>query len=260
MGLIGGTVGEALLSSFLTPAVSGQQEPEKASTVWSHIGFSLSEKDLDGKVIMEFGCGYGGDTVELAKSGAKLVVGVDIRHSVLDVARGRAATEGVSDRCLFLNVTTEDMSRFQRAADIIISIDAFEHYSEPDRVLRDMERYLQPGGTIVIAFGPPWWHPYGSHLQFMTQLPWVHVLFAEHVILKVRGRYRSDGAVRFEDVEGGLNRMSIKRFIEIVRNSSFKFAQLRLVPIRRTGLLHRALGPVGRELFTSVVQAALVRK
>jgi hypothetical protein len=91
----------------------------------------------------------------------------------------------------------------------------------------------------------------------MTRVPWPHLIFSETLLLKARSRYKQDGAKRFEEVEGGLNRMSIRKFERIVERSAFNIAMLKLVPIRRTGMLQRYL-PAGRELFTSVVKALLI--
>jgi hypothetical protein len=87
--------------------------------------------------------------------------------------------------------------------------------------------------------------------------PWSHVLFKEETILALRLRYRSDGAKRFEDVEGGLNRMTIARFERLVRDSGFQVKNLNLIPIRGTKLLGRSRW--GRELFTSIVRASLIK-
>jgi hypothetical protein len=140
---------------------------------------------------------------------------------------------------------------------VVVSIDGFEHYAEPDAVLRQMRNLLRPGGAAYISFGPPWWHPYGSHLTFMGVPPWSHVLFKEQTILALRARYRSDGARRFEEVEGGLNRMTIARFERLVQASGFLVDHLDLIPIRGAELLGRTRW--GRELFTSIVRATLIK-
>ena len=44
----------------------------------------------------------------------------------------------------------------------------------------------------------------------MTKYPWAHVLFSENTIMAVRKLYKNDNASRFEEVEGGLNQMTIK--------------------------------------------------
>src|SRR5689334_22054768 len=47
----------------------------------------------------------------------------------------------------------------------------------------------------------------------MTRLPWAHLLFPEDVIMAERRRFRPQEHVRhFEEIRGGLNRMTLARF------------------------------------------------
>ena len=94
-------------------------------------------------------------------------------------------------------------------------------------------------------------------MMFMDAPPWTHILFKERTIMAVRSLYRGDGATRFEDVSGGLNRMTIRCFEELVRASGFLVASLTCIPIRRMALLARTR--FGREFFTSVVKAHLIK-
>jgi SAM-dependent methyltransferase len=190
--------------------------------------------------------------------GARSVIGTDIRENVLNEGRAASAQANVADKCIFLNSRDpEALLPYQGKVDVIISLDAFEHYTNPATVLSDMWNLLSPGGTVFISFGPPWWHPYGCHMMFMHAPPWSHLLFNEETIMAVRSLYRADGARHFEDVEGGLNRMTIRRFENLVQHSGFRLLTLRCLPIRRTSLL--AGTKWGREFFTSLVKAQLVK-
>jgi len=197
--------------------------------------------------------------VAVAERGARNVYGIDVRPRVLQAAADLAAARGVAKKCNFLNVES-DAARLQElrgTVDVIYSLDCFEHYPSPDAVLNLAYDLLAPGGRFVISFGPPWYHPYGAHMTFFCRVPWVHLLFTERTILAVRGLYRNDGASRFEEVDGGLNRMSIKRFERLIRDGSFSIERLSPVPIRHTGSMGKAPGL--REFFTSVVQCSLIK-
>ena len=57
----------------------------------------------------------------------------------------------------------------------------------------------------------------------MTPIPWVHLLFPEDVIMAERRRFRPDeDAERFEDIRGGLNRMTLERFRTIMASSGLE--------------------------------------
>src|ERR1035437_6126791 len=57
------------------------------------------------KTVIDFGCGDGLATLDLARGGAKKVIGLDIRQSILDQATSNAAAAGLSDRCEFTTKT-----------------------------------------------------------------------------------------------------------------------------------------------------------
>lgn len=258
MGVFGGKLGTWILSKFLIAAHSVNPELSVYSTSFDEIQKYFKLSNMDGLTVMDFGCGYGGTAVEIAKLGPRQVLGLDIRDSVLHAARARAENEKLSN-VRFLNALSDDVKPLYGKIDIIVSIDAFEHYGDPAQVLDEMDKYLARNGEVYISFGPPWWHPYGAHLQFMTRLPWPHVMFTERVLMAARSLYKADGAMTFEQVGGGLNRMSIRKFERLIHNSVFRIMTLQLIPIRRTQFLHTYC-PAGREFFTSVIKASLQRK
>lgn len=205
--------------------------------------------EISGKTVVDFGCGEGHESVGLARSGAGKVIGVDIRESVLEKARLRAREEGVADRCEFT-------ARPEEKADLIVSIDSFEHFSDPADILRIMHGLLRPGGAVLASFGPTWYHPLGGHL--FSVFPWAHVLFSERALIRWRADIRSDGATRFGEVDGGLNQMTIGRFERLVEASPyFGLESMEAVPIGRLRPAHNRLT---REFTTAIVRARLRRK
>lgn len=264
-GLLGGKLGAWLLErcaaspghahrAIAEPARTCIDDTPRLSSLFGE-QFTLSVK---GRTVLDYGCGYGHTVVSLSKSDVGAAIGLDIRESVLQSARRLAQDEQVGERCRFINAfDTGALESLRERIDVIVSIDGFEHYADPEAVLRQMGSLLRPHGEAYISFGPPWWHPYGCHLTFMGVPPWSHVLFNEDTILALRGRYRPDGARRFEDVDGGLNRMTIARFEQLVRASGFQVNNLDLIPIRGTKFLGR--NRWGRELFTSIVRASLIK-
>jgi len=73
--------------------------------------------------------------------------------------------------------------------------------------------------------------------------------------MNVRAKFRSDGAKSFEEVPGGLNRMSIRRFEKLVAQSGFEMTHCRYQCIRGMDLLGRL--PFVRELFINHVVCEL---
>jgi SAM-dependent methyltransferase len=262
-GLVGGRLGTWLLERVTAPSPAERSgidhgpEPGRQLDLAAEFGQDFCQA-IKGKTVLDYGCGYGRAVLTLAGMDVERAVGLDIRDAVLEAARSLAADEQAADRCLFVNgQDRRALLAWRGRVDVVLSRDAFEHYADPGAVLEQMWDLLVPGGSVFVSFGPPWWHPYGCHMMFLGAPPWAQLGFTEKTIMEVRGRYRSDGATRFEEVEGGLNRMTIARFEGLVRRSRFAVRDLRLIPIRKTTLLCRS--KVGREFFTSLVKAHLIK-
>jgi SAM-dependent methyltransferase len=249
--LIGGQLGYRVLR-WLSPQGSGPNhctgeayarrgklETLLGPNVWS---------EIRGKVVVDFGCGSGREAIEIARHGAHRVIGLDIRNNVLEEARGLAEEAGFHNTCTFCSETSVK-------ADVIISVDAFEHFENPRKVLAVMDTLLKPEGCILVAFGPTWYHPLGGHL--FSVFPWAHLVFTERALIRWRSDFKTDGATRFSEVEGGLNQMSIRRFEQIVAESVFKFKTFEAIPIRTIRRFHNSLT---REFLTAVVRCKLVKK
>lgn len=223
---------------------SAYSEKNKLRTLLGDDIFELTK----GKIIIDFGCGTGQESVELAENGAGLVIGVDIQEEMLCQARQRARLAGVQDRCMFSTKAPE-------CADVIISLDSFEHFNDPVGILREMWELLKPGGCLLASFGPVWYHPLGGHL--FSVFPWAHLVFSERALIRWRGDIRDDGARCFDEVAGGLNRMTIKKFRKIVQKSPFEEKYIKTVPIRRVSALCNRLT---QEFTTSTVRCRLKKR
>jgi len=217
----------------------------------SKIRVSLGENLLtmiQDKIVIDFGCGDGVATLDLARHGARKVIGLDILQNALDQATRNAANAGLDTLCEFTTST-------DTKADVIVSLDAFEHFGDPAAILDMMHNLLQPGGCVMASFGPTWYHPLGGHL--FSMFPWAHILFSESALIRWRANIRPDGATRFSEVEGGLNQMTIARFERLVAASQFRIESLETVPIRRLRPIHSR---VTREFTTAIVRTKLVSK
>jgi len=247
MGIIGGSVGYHLLRRI---SAGGQTNYcngsayEGVSKLETLLGKRIWEETKD-KIVIDFGCGDGEDAVEVARRGAKKVIGVEIRERALANARQRAAERGISDRCSFTTRTEE-------TADVILSIDAFEHFDDPAEILRIMRRLLKDDGCVIAAFGPTWYHPLGGHL--FSVFPWAHLLFTENSLIRWRSDFKTDGATRLSEAEGGLNQMTIRHFRSLVAASDFEFAEFEPVAIRK---LKPFANRLTREFTTAIVRCRL---
>lgn len=204
--------------------------------------------ELRGKDVIDFGCGDGAETVEIAQAGANSVVGVDIQTARFPAAVERAAAAGVADRVRFA-------ARAESPVDVIVSIDSFEHFGNPKEILQIMSSLLRPGGRVIASFGPTWFHPLGGHL--FSVFPWAHLFFTESALIRWRSDFKTDGATRFGEVAGGLNQMTVSRFRKLVAQSPLRMAHFEAVPIRK---LRSVAMPLTREFTTAIVRCTLEQR
>ena len=249
---LGGSLGYGILKAY---AGNGRKIGLATATAYDHqsklevlmgSGFFSEIRD---KVVIDFGCGLGHETVEMARRGAARVIGIDIEERYLEAARHYARQhlgERHEDICSFSRVAEEPV-------DVIVALDSFEHFDDPLAILHTMYKMLKPGGAVLASFGPTWYHPYGGHL--FSVFPWAHLVFSEEVLMRWRSGFKTDGATRFGEVEGGLNQLTIAKFMKIVDASPFRLERFEAVPIRR---LRWIANPLTREFVTSIIQCRLV--
>jgi SAM-dependent methyltransferase len=183
--------------------------------------------------VLDFGCGDGWQAVALARAGAREVVGIDTNERTLSRARQLAERYRTMNVCFASEIPEALQGKF----DVVISQNAMEHFADPEGVLRRMAGALDTHGRLLIAFGPPWFAPSGSHMHFFTRVPWVNVLFSEKTVMAVRALYRDDGARRYEEVESGLNRMTVRRFERLTARCGLRVQRRRYRCVKGISLL-----------------------
>ena len=210
---------------------------------------------IRGKRILDYGCGWGWQAVLMLQSGAKEIVGLETVPESREKARRKAAEFGFSDRIIIKELLDE---KEYGTFDLVLSSSSFEHFADPAAELRNMGKAVAPGGSIIISFAELWFSAHGSHMNFFCRIPWMNVLWSEKTLLRVRGRYRNDGARRFEEVEGGLNRMTLGKFVRIIRASGMEIRWVKFYPTKGLPLVHKL--PVVREFLVSAAACELMRR
>jgi SAM-dependent methyltransferase len=249
-GLIGGTLGVRLLNTINSTgqliAMPDGVPPayQNTSKLEQLLGQQLWD-EVRGKVVVDFGCGEGHEVIELAYRGACRVIGLETWPRWFTSASERVAAAGLAGRCLI----SERWNMADPPADVIISLDSFEHYEDPAGILQTMHRILKPGGVVLAAFGPLWFHPYGGHL--FSVFPWAHLIFSEHAMVTWRTGLPGKEP-KTSLLDAGINRMTVARFERLVAASPFQFRSFEAVPIWR-----RRWPAWSREFTTSIVRCRL---
>jgi ubiquinone/menaquinone biosynthesis C-methylase UbiE len=177
--------------------------------------FVQHSKDWNGCIVLDFGCGGGGLTFQLAKRFQE-AWGIDLEPDKLAFAEHEADRLGyrnVHFRCYDGKCLPFDDSSF----DCVYCVDVIEHLPTPAFFVKEFFRVLRPGGELLLSFGPPWRHPHGKHMWSMLPGWWTHLLFPRTVVMEVRGY---DPKTTWEDI--GLHRLTVSAFESIMNRSGFE--------------------------------------
>ena len=208
---------------------------------------------VKGKSVLDFGCGTGRQAIGLSGEGASRVCGIESNPRTLSSAKQLASQLGIQPHVVDFH--EHPTAAMMGAFDFVIAQNSMEHFPDPIAVLGQMKQLIRKDGKLLITFGPPWFAPYGSHMHFFCRVPWVNLLFSEKTVIRVRALYRNDGAQRYEEVESGLNRMTIRKFERIVRESGLRIQYRKYSCVKGYNWL--ATLPVLRELFVNHITVIL---
>ena len=113
--------------------------------------------DLEGKRVLDLGCGMGEHCVDYVNRGASRVVGVDISKKMLEVAR----KENSDPKITYLNIPMEDIGSIDERFDVVISSLAI-HYIEDFKGVKVCRMSYGTWGNEVMKCHHPrgydyWW-------------------------------------------------------------------------------------------------------
>jgi 2-polyprenyl-3-methyl-5-hydroxy-6-metoxy-1,4-benzoquinol methylase len=107
---------------------------------------------LAGKRVLDVGCGEGGDSVLLAKLGAKQVTGVDLSERAIIAAREHCLINGVADRVDFLCAPLETAGIAPESYDVVWCNAILHHLTANlDLVMQRLAAWAKPDGLISLA-------------------------------------------------------------------------------------------------------------
>lgn len=163
---------------------------------------------------LDFGCGAGGLTYRL-RDVCDEAVGLDLEEHKLAFARRQADRlnkNNVSFVCYDGGRVPLPDAHFR----LILCVDVMEHVPDPAFALKEMFRLLEPGGRLLLAFGPPWYHAHGKHMWVKLPGWWTHLLFPRATVMKVAGQ-----PVGTTWQEIGIQQLSIAKYHRALHASGF---------------------------------------
>ena len=102
---------------------------------------------LEGKIILDLGCGSGERCVDYIKRGAVKVTGVDISEKMLSVAQ----RENSDPHITYLKMPMEDINAINETFDVVISSLAFHYVEDFQGVVRNVSRLIKKSGSFIFS-------------------------------------------------------------------------------------------------------------
>lgn len=233
--------------------------------------------DLAGKDILDLGCGLGGKTVTYAQLGAASVTGLDLRsHSLRAADKENRLHNPDPEMVRFCLSDAAAMAFADDSFDVIVSVNVLEHVDDLYFTLKECKRVLRPGGVLLFHF-PPFFSPWGAHLEGWINFPWPHVFFSDQTLIEAARRietaqrrntdYIPTAQVNWDILTRlpELNRVTTQQFTHLLDALDLAVFQQEMLPLgyhyfarpgpmhsQILGLLHRlAWTPLLRELVTT---------
>jgi len=110
----------------------------------------MDVENIDGKRILDVGCGRGVESVVCAKYGAN-VTGVDISEGAIRIARKVSEVNGVYDRCEFSVQNVQNMEFNDEELDITFCKAVLHHILKYEGVIEEMVRIIKKDGKMVFG-------------------------------------------------------------------------------------------------------------
>ena len=107
--------------------------------------------DLQGKSVLDLGCGYGWHCKYAAQQGASRVLGIDLSQRMLAEARRRNADPKVEYRLCGM----EEYEYPADSWDCVISNLSLHYVADIDRVFANVAKTLKPGGIFLLNIEHP---------------------------------------------------------------------------------------------------------
>lgn len=174
-----------------------------------HMGGLSSTKELSElcdigpeTYILDVGCGVGATACYIAKKMGSRVLGVDIRPTMIQRARERAARQHVEERVEFRVADATDLPFEDSSFDVILVESVTTFIEDKATAVQECARVLKPGGKV--GLNEEIWHqtPVPPHIveyvaytwdvqaKILTLEAWVELLKSSGLIVELVSRRR----------------------------------------------------------------------
>lgn len=175
--------------------------------------------------ILEIGCAEAGVLKAFLEDGHRCT-GVELSASRAELARSFLNKEISEGKLEIINKNIFELEDniYDQKFNLIILKDVIEHLPKQQEFIRDIKKFLAPGGRIFFGF-PPWQMPFGGHQQickskFLANLPYFH-LFPTSIYSGILKLFGERDKLINELIEIKSCGISIERFNRITKAEGF---------------------------------------
>jgi len=153
---------------------------------------------LDGKTVLDIGCGSGPYVVEAARLGSKKVSGLDMAQNMLDLARKRAEVANVADKCEFV-LGTFPQDAPEEEFDYSITMGVMDYIADPLAFLTALAGQIKI--CAVLSFPSRHWFrtPFRQIRYWLKRCP---VYFYESTQLEELAKQAGFSDIKIEKLPG----------------------------------------------------------
>ncbi len=180
--------------------------------------------DLEGKKVLDFGCGMGGMSLWYARTWDCKVHALDIDSNHIQIAQHLKEKHGAN------NITFERRDVLETPLtekyDCVFLNDVAEHIPLPilKKILSQLSNCLNPNGVIFITY-PPWRSPYASHVTHVVKIPWCQFLpqgILYKLIEKNNQEIIGDRETDLLEAYKGLNKLTHNKLMDIISDCNLQ--------------------------------------
>jgi ubiquinone/menaquinone biosynthesis C-methylase UbiE len=173
--------------------------------------FNWLRENATGKRILDFGCGSGIHTTEMARF-AGHVTGIDISPEAIRLAQEHAQSEGLAAKTTFVVKDAENLD-FPPGSFDVVTVHGVLHHMDLDAAMTQVKRVLTPEGKAIL-------------LEALANNPIIHAYRKRTPHL--RTEWETEHILRYEDSA------KMRKYFKRVEVRSFHLAVLAAVPLRNT--------------------------
>lgn len=120
--------------------------PNREMKAYSY--FRKFRKNVKNLRILDYGCGNGWLSIDLAKGGAAEVYGIDISKELIEKANQSAEEKGLANKVHFYKMPAENLTFSNDFFDLCLG-SAILHHTELNASISNIRRVLKPGGKAI---------------------------------------------------------------------------------------------------------------